>query len=33
MAIFSKRNALIGWLALMAGKAYAKRRVRRSTSR
>jgi hypothetical protein len=33
MAIFSKRNAVIGWLALRAGKLYAKRRVRRLASR
>jgi hypothetical protein len=33
MRIFSKRNAVIGWLALVVGKKYAKRRVRRLASR
>jgi hypothetical protein len=33
MAIFSKRNAVIGWLALRAARVYAKRRVRRLASR
>jgi len=33
MAIFSKRNAIIGWFALAAGKKYAKRRARRLASR
>jgi hypothetical protein len=33
MAIFSKRNAVIGWLTLIVGKRYAKRRARRLASR
>lgn len=28
MAILTKRNALIGWLALTVGKPYARRKMR-----
>jgi len=33
MAIFTKRNALVGSLALMVGKLYARRKVRRFSAR
>jgi hypothetical protein len=33
MAIFSKRNAVIGWLTLVVGKRFAKRKMRRMTRR
>lgn len=33
MAIFSKRNAVIGWLAVLVGKRFARRKVRRLTAR
>ena len=33
MKIFSKRNAVVGSLAIFAGRKYAKRRVRGMTSR
>ncbi len=33
MAIFKKRYAVLGWLALKAGKLYAKRKTRRLRSR
>ena len=33
MPILSKRNAVIGWLALIGAKLYAKRRMRRLASR
>ena len=33
MKIFSKRNALIGWIALLVARWYAKRRMRATTGR
>jgi hypothetical protein len=33
MKMFSKRNALIGWVALVFARRYAKRRVARTTGR